>query len=122
MILHDWPDEKCREILDHLRDAAKDSTKLIIIDNLISHACVDERIDVISGIDRTAPPAPLLPNKGHASAISYFTDMQMIELLNGRERTIFQVKELLVQTRWKLDEVVEGAEFSTDKVIATPVY
>lgn len=76
-IIHDWPDKYCIQILQYLRDAAAPSTRLMIIDSLMSYACAEEDIKVIPGAGRPTPPAPLLPNGGHASTISYYQDIQV---------------------------------------------
>lgn len=77
MVIHDWPDHYCTKILTQLREAATPQTQLIIVDNLMSYACVNEQLKTIPGAERPLPPAPLLPNGGHASAISYSQDMQV---------------------------------------------
>jgi hypothetical protein len=120
-ILHDWSDKYCIQILRRLREAAGPSTRLMIVDNLMSYACVNGHLKTIPGAEFPLPPAPLLPNHGHASAIAYFEDMQMIEMLNGAERTIPEVEELLKQSGWQLVSVVQGLNFSTQKAIAIPV-
>ena len=74
-VIHDWPDKECLEILRHLRDAATPHTRLMIIDNLMSYACVEEDLRTIPGAERELPPAPLLPNGGHSSTFAYTEDM-----------------------------------------------
>lgn len=119
-IIHDWSDKYCVKILQRLRDAATPSTRLMIIDNLMPYACVDDNLKNIPNAQYSLPPAPLLPNSGHASAVAYFEDMQMIEMLNGMERTVTQVQSLLEQAGWRLDRMVPGKNFSTQKAIAVP--
>lgn len=75
MILHDWSDEYCVKILRRLRGAADESTKLLIIDNIVSYACSETLTKEIPGAERSPPPAPLLPNFGHAGVIAYYTDL-----------------------------------------------
>lgn len=43
-----------------------------------------------------------------------------MELLNGKERTIKQMKELMEQTGWKVVLVHQPLTFSTGKVIGVP--
>lgn len=45
MIMHDWPDSTCIQILKQLRTAAGPETEVIIIDNLVDYACLDTTID-----------------------------------------------------------------------------
>ncbi|KAI0318073.1 S-adenosyl-L-methionine-dependent methyltransferase [Amylostereum chailletii] len=122
MILHDWADKYCVKILRQLREAATSTTRLVIVDNLISYACPEDSISDIPGAARPLPPTPLLANLGQASAIAYYTDMQMMELLNGKERTITQVRELMKEAGWKLVQVHHGVPFafSIQKAIAVP--
>ena len=46
--------------------------------------------------------------------------MHMIEMLNGTERTIPQMQKVIEEAGWKLDRVVQGVNFGTQKVIAIP--
>ncbi|KAI0049517.1 S-adenosyl-L-methionine-dependent methyltransferase, partial [Auriscalpium vulgare] len=124
MILHDWPDDYCVQILRHLREVAKPETRLIVIDQIMSYACEEEAAKEIPGALLPTPPAPLLPNMGHASLISYYTDLQMLGLFNAQERTVTQIRELLERGGWKLIAVHHGAPFavSSQKAIAVPIY
>lgn len=119
-IIHDWSDKYCVTILRYLRASATVSTRLVIVDNLIPYACVDENLQTIPGAGYPLPPKPVLPNNGHASAVAYFQDMAMIGMLNGKERTIPQVQGLLDETGWKLEKIIQGTNFSTQKAIAIP--
>lgn len=78
-IMHDWSDAYCIQILRHLRAAAAPFTQLVIVDNIMSYACVEEDLKTIPGAERPLPPAPLLPNGGHAATIPYFQDIQVKE-------------------------------------------
>ncbi|KIP10249.1 hypothetical protein PHLGIDRAFT_85462 [Phlebiopsis gigantea 11061_1 CR5-6] len=122
-VLHDWPDKQCLDILRQLRGAATPNTRLIIIDNLMSYACVEEELRNIPGALRDLPPPPLLPNGGHSSTFAYTEDMLMLEMSNGQERTIRQVKELMARSGWKLESVHRSAPsaWSTQKAIGVPV-
>ncbi|KAI0049516.1 S-adenosyl-L-methionine-dependent methyltransferase [Auriscalpium vulgare] len=124
MILHDWSDDYCVKILRHLRAAATADTRLVVVDQIMSYACDEDTVKDIPGAVHPPPPAPLLPNLGHASLISYYTDHQMLGLFNAQERTLTQAKELLAQGGWKIIAVNHGAAhfgFSTQKTIAVPV-
>ncbi|KAJ6578152.1 S-adenosyl-L-methionine-dependent methyltransferase [Mycena capillaripes] len=121
MILHDWSNEYCLHILRHLRKAADDDTRLLIVDNIISYACNETLTKDIWGAERPSPPAPLLPNLGQAGAIAYCTDMNMLSLFNGQERTVLQLKELLAEGGWKLVEIYYGDPFAVGQSKATAV-
>lgn len=78
MILHDWSDSACIQILKHIRDAASPDTELIVIDSLLEYACNDTSIDDdIPGMASKIAPEPLLPNYGHANLLPYVGDMQV---------------------------------------------
>ncbi|KAJ7183858.1 S-adenosyl-L-methionine-dependent methyltransferase [Mycena filopes] len=122
MILHDWSNEYCVKILRRLRDAADASTQLLIVDNIVSYACEETSTKDIRGAERPPAPAPLLPNLGQSNVIAYYTDLDMMSLFNGQERTVLQLRELLKESGWKLVEVYYGDPFSVgqSKAIAVP--
>ena len=74
-VLHGWPDSYCEKILLNLRRAALPSTRMVIVDSILSHAC-PQAIDAIrdpKSID-IYPPPPLLTNAGHANVFGYLAD------------------------------------------------
>ena len=83
---------------------------------------MDQNASSIPGAEAPAPPAPLLRNGGTADATSYFSDIQMMELLNGKERTVAQFGQLLDQTGWKLVQVIRqgGLIVTGGKLVAIP--
>lgn len=123
MILHDWPQSACLEILKHLRAAASPETELIIIETLLEYPCPDTTVDEnVPGMRNENPaPAPLLPNYGHANVFPYLGDLQvclliilrsinayfnqMIGALNGGERTAAQFSSLLRKAGWRLTRI-----------------
>ena len=120
-VLHDWSDKYAAKILRYLRNAAMPSTQLLIVDNLMSYACADDSNQGIFGVEIQLPPSPLLANYGYAGAISYYEDMAMLAIHNGKERTITELASLLDITGWKMIQVVQGGHMSSHKVIAIPV-
>lgn len=67
-------------MLHHLRAAAAPTTKLLIIDVLLPHACYDDTKDdgeAVPGAERTLAPegSPLLANLGKAHASEYLLDI-----------------------------------------------
>jgi hypothetical protein len=140
MILHDWSDEYCVKILRYLRATADKSTKLLIVENIVSYACTDTLTKDIHGAERPPAPAPLLPNFGHSNTIAYYTDLtvrltssmpsstlifflKMMSLLNGQERTVLQLKALMKQGGWNLVEVYHSNPFAVgqSKAIGIPI-
>ncbi|KAH6918224.1 O-methyltransferase-domain-containing protein [Coprinopsis sp. MPI-PUGE-AT-0042] len=127
-ILHDWPDSECKKILENLRKAAQDDTRLILIDSVIPYACRsspdDEesrlRTKVPSAVSREAPE-PLLANYGAANIAGYCADMIMMSLMNGQERTLGQLYGLLEASGWEMKEVGPSLTGFLRPVVATPL-
>ncbi|KAI0341313.1 O-methyltransferase [Trametopsis cervina] len=123
-ILHDWSDDYSVKILRHLRDAADPHTQLVVVDSIISYACAEpepkHNIAVVS--NDTAPPAPLLPNRGIGNVVPYLADMQMLNVLNGSERTLEQFDQLFAKSGWKLSRAhfMGGQVLRSVKLIAVP--
>jgi C-methyltransferase len=83
MILHDWPDDKAIEILQSVRSAAKVGTKVLVID------CV------IPDHDR--------------EFLGHWTDLEMLLLQAGRERTVPEYRTLLEHAGFRLTRWVPTA-------------
>jgi hypothetical protein len=77
-VLHDWSDKYSLKILKQLRDAATPSTKLVILEMIMRHACHDDAEDIATGVTSSMSlkaPNPLLPNWGAVNDIIYILDM-----------------------------------------------
>lgn len=82
MILHDWTDAQARKILERLRKAATEKTKLLMGDFVLPLACIDDGedggeniLDGVEGAERALASPPLLANLGKASSHAYWMDM-----------------------------------------------
>ena len=82
-ILHDWPDERAREILAHLRGAMQPDATLLLFESVIPEG-----------------PQPHLAK---------LTDMEMLVCLGGRERTRAEFETLLGRSGFSLIRVIETA-------------
>ena len=78
-VLHDWCDEKCRIILRNCRRAMKPSSRLLIIEMVL-----------------TSPP----------DSISAFYDLHMQVLLGGKERTGDEFSALLENAGLKMNRII----------------
>lgn len=76
-VMHDWSDKYAVQILRHLREAAAPDTRLMIADSLMAYACVNKELEDIPGATVLLPPAPLLPNGGHASVMRSLLDVHV---------------------------------------------
>jgi hypothetical protein len=79
-ILHDWDDERAALILRQCRKALEPTGRILIIEDI-------------------------LPDKVNGAQIE--TDLMMLVLHNGQERTLAEYEELLVQEGFRLESVGE---------------
>ncbi|KIK59999.1 hypothetical protein GYMLUDRAFT_44008 [Collybiopsis luxurians FD-317 M1] len=114
VIIHDWADQKAREILKSIRLAAGDQSKLVLFEMLAKHVT-----EAAASSLSAEPPYPLLPNLGVAGA-GFFTmlDMALLTMYNGKERTYEEYARLGQETGWKLEEVRPG---KLSALIFTPI-
>jgi O-methyltransferase domain len=80
-ILHDWPDQDARRILETVRAAAAPESRLILVEAIIGH------------------PGQV--------AGTVWLDLLMLVIAAGRERTEAEWRELLTATGWELVRVHE---------------
>ncbi|KAG6833022.1 hypothetical protein H0H87_012280 [Tephrocybe sp. NHM501043] len=99
-ILHDWSDEYCVELLSHLRAAARDHTRLVLIESIIPYACHDLMTSDVEGAIFYEAPKPLLANYGAVNGLGYDLDFTMFALYNAQERTIHHIENLLGSSGW----------------------
>ncbi|TFY79378.1 hypothetical protein EWM64_g4627 [Hericium alpestre] len=87
--LHDWPDADCVKILENIRKAMLPSSRLIIHEFILQPSVATEDVPSAS-----LAPKPLLPNYGEGSARKYQQDVNMLAVLNAKERTAEELTEL----------------------------
>lgn len=86
-ILHDWPDERCAAILRNVHTTSKPGAKLLVVEML-------------------------LPDHPQPSPVT-FMDMNMLVMLNGRERTAAEFTKLLGDAGFNVTRVIPtGGMFS----------
>jgi hypothetical protein len=81
-ILHDWPDDKCEEIVRNVHRAAAPGSRLLVIEMLLPE-----------GPAGTPSPVPLM-------------DMNMLVMLGGRERTASEYGAMLARCGYDVERVV----------------
>ncbi|MFW6193261.1 MAG: methyltransferase [Gemmatimonadota bacterium] len=79
-IVHDWPEERCLEILGNCRDAIAPAGRLLIVEMVLPD---------------DGPPHP-----------GYELDMVMLALTGGRERTAGEYADLLAGADFRVERVV----------------
>ncbi|KAI0324800.1 S-adenosyl-L-methionine-dependent methyltransferase [Cubamyces sp. BRFM 1775] len=98
LVLHDWMDPDCLNMLRILRSAAGPNTKLLIGDMLLPFACDSE--DAFIKED-----SPLLPNLGTANIHGYLIDIMMMGMFGAKERTVAEMTELTRAAGWKITDI-----------------
>ncbi|MCP5103925.1 MAG: methyltransferase [bacterium] len=79
-ILHDWPDDKCRIILENCRSAMTPRSKLLVVEMLV-------------------PP-------GNEPSTAKMLDLEMLVITGGRERTGEEYRRLLEVSGFTLSHVI----------------
>jgi len=108
LVLHDWPDNLCENILKIIRSAASPRSKLIVFESIMTYSCnYDGPFAEVS--NPAQPPAGLLANLGMgAGGFLTMIDIQMLNIFNGKERTISEFIELGNSAGWKLESAKGG--------------
>jgi hypothetical protein len=89
-VLHDWSDEYCLTILQHLRAVAGPKTQLVMVEQVVTIVCDEPAAHEIQGAELPAPPKPLLRNMGRAGSAVHLVDAlvrKRMELRLGDELT-----------------------------------
>lgn len=124
LIIHDYGLTNATRILRNLRDVATPDTKLILIEQVVPYACIDENESSINnnipGARESRPPPPLLANLGKASAMGYLGDLQMYVALNGDERTLGMFCELTKRSGWNIVEIFSIPGSVRKQIVAVP--
>jgi hypothetical protein len=92
-ILHDWPDDRCTEILQSIHNAAKPDAKLLVVEMLLPD---------------TPQPSPVA-----------LMDLNMLVMLDGRERTAAEMAALLATGGFRVERVLPAGMFSLIEAVAT---
>ncbi|KAG8915962.1 hypothetical protein FRC00_003182 [Tulasnella sp. 408] len=137
-VLHDWDDDKCVNILTHLFHAAGECSRLLIVEVVLSYACADfgplESNAVEGAYPKSAFPKPLPPNGGKAASFEHNFDMhvgpyfspktravtdqeQMLNVLNGAERTFEEFKQLATKAGWTPHKVYRSEDPSALRIL-----
>ncbi|KAI0917536.1 hypothetical protein AcW2_007646 [Taiwanofungus camphoratus] len=126
MILHNWPDAECVQILKRIRESIGNnkSTRIVIVDNIMLYASRDPTVegeDTGKADPEALAPEPLLPNWGAANSLSYKQDINMLSNLNACERIVPEFAGLLSQTGFRTVEVHQAHQSWLPQTVAVPV-
>ncbi|THH22374.1 hypothetical protein EUX98_g8214 [Antrodiella citrinella] len=100
-IMHDWPDEECIKILTSIRPALGPKSRILISDSVMLPTCPQ------STPSFAPAPAPLLANYGIASRYNHMRDLNMLTLLNGRERNPEEWRDLAKRAGLRVEKIWE---------------
>ena len=89
-ILHDWPDEEARKILSVCRAAMPEGARLLVVERVV--------------------PSEVAADPAHLNPV--MTDLHMMVLFAGRERTPEELSALFETARLELARVLPGDTFS----------
>ena len=82
-IIHDWPDDRCVQILKACRKSVNPGGKLLVVDSVI--------------------------HPGNDFSPSKFLDLQMLIFPSGRERTASEFRDLFAAAGWRLTRIIPTA-------------
>jgi hypothetical protein len=82
-IIHDWPDDRCVQILKACRKGVNSGGRLLVVDTVIE--------------------------PGNAFSPGKFLDLQMLIFPGGRERTEKQFRDLFAASGWQLNRIIPTA-------------
>jgi hypothetical protein len=99
-VLHDWPDEQARRILQQIRKSAPPAAKVLIVETVLP--------------DETAW------EEGKGAHFGHHLDINMLVLTGGRERTIEDCKRLFALSGWRFTRAIGTASpYSIVEGVAT---
>jgi len=103
-ILHDWPVDECVTILKNITKSMKQSSKVFIHEFILPPPT---RVDD-SAVDQA--PEPLLANYGVGNSRLYNLDINMMAMLNSKERTLAEYINLGDQAGLKVVKLWDCGE------------
>ncbi|KAG9311544.1 S-adenosyl-L-methionine-dependent methyltransferase [Chiua virens] len=106
-IIHNWPDAKAAVIMRNIRSVMATHSRLLIHDYALTPVTHDPNVPMF-GVD--VAPEPLLANFGNGNNRMYQQDLNMLLIVNGKERTLEDLNALGSATGLRLEKVYDLAE------------
>lgn len=103
-ILHDWDDDSALRILGNCREAIGNADRLLVVEMVLPS--VDE---------------PSSPKAGYLEQLAKATDLEMLAVVGGRERTRAEYGEFLSRAGFELTQVLELESMPWSLIEAAPV-
>ncbi|KAF7362381.1 O-methyltransferase gedA [Mycena venus] len=110
-IMDDWNDDACIKILS----AIKEKSKVLIVEALLIPAWFPPHAASTLSI----APKPLLPNYGQPQRFIHCRDLNMMNLINGTERTVSEMTSVIERAGLVVEKIWEcrGAVHITECVL-----
>ncbi|KAF9014286.1 S-adenosyl-L-methionine-dependent methyltransferase [Cyathus striatus] len=126
-VLHDWPNSECLKILENVRKSMAQGSRLLIrkcfsssisssVRRKLTFICSDEFVlqhavrDISGTTTIDQAPEPLLANYGMGRVRLYEQDLNMMILMNSKERTLQEFINLANQTGFKFEHLWDSGE------------
>jgi O-methyltransferase domain/Dimerisation domain len=103
-ILHDWDDEAAVRILANCRQAIGNAGRLLVIEMVLP-----------------SPDEPRSPKASYLEQLAKVTDLEMLAVVGGRERTQAEYGELLAHAGFRLTQILELESMPWSVIEAAPV-
>ena len=84
---HDWPDNEATAILSSIAKSMSSESRILIADIVVNTTLSCDEIK--------PAPKPLLANYGQAVGYAHMMDLNMMMMLNGRERTPAEFRSII---------------------------
>ncbi|KAK7002289.1 O-methyltransferase-domain-containing protein [Favolaschia claudopus] len=122
-VLHNWDDARATQLLRRLREAAQPTTRLVVIERIVSLASPvsSAEEEAIPGAARPSAPAPLLANWGVAKTEAYFYDMAVYAMVGSGQRTLGDFVDLFAEGGWKLEKVYHCKGSQLSHIVGVPI-
>ncbi|THH00242.1 hypothetical protein EW145_g7114 [Phellinidium pouzarii] len=105
--LHNWPDDECIIILKNIAKVMKAENILLVHETVLRHAASSL---TVAGDD--VAPAPLLPNFGAACYRDYAGDINMLNLLDAKDRTLEEFISLGSKSGFAFERIWDAEDTS----------
>ncbi|THH00243.1 hypothetical protein EW145_g7113 [Phellinidium pouzarii] len=105
--LHNWPDDKCIVILSNIAKSMKPENILLVHETVLRHAASN-----LTATGNDAAPAPLLPNFGAARYRDYAGDINMLNLVDAKDRSLEELIMLGSNSGFAFERIWDAGETS----------
>lgn len=99
LLRHDWSDDQAIAILSPIAESMSSKSRVLIADIVMNTTL---------GCDEIQPaPKPLLPNYGRAMGFAHMMDLNIMMMVNGKERTPAEFRRIIQAAGLKMVKIWE---------------